>query len=155
MTQAILTPQMVDLIETWRLGFVATVSVGGFPNVSPKGTFVVLDNSTVAFGEIRSPKTVTNIQTQPQVEVNFVNPLSRKGLRLRGQAKPIRRGTAEFDQLFPRFSAEWGELSDRINLIVKIPIDALAPLSSPAYDMGATEPELIATYKQKMQDYNG
>ncbi len=155
MTEATLTPKMIDLIETWRLGFVATVSVGGHPNVSPKGTFVVLDDRTVAFGEIRSPQTVTNIQNQPEVEVNFVNPLNRKGLRLRGQAGLVRRGTDAFENLFPKFSAEWGGLADKIKLIVKIEIETVSPLSSPAYDMGATEAELVATYKQKMQDYDG
>lgn len=150
-----LTPKMIELIETWRLGFVATVTVGGHPNVSPKGTFVVLDDRTVAFGEIRSPQTVTNIVTQPEVEVNFVNVLSRKGVRLSGPAEIVRRDTGEFDALLPVFEAEWGPLAERINLIVKIAVDHAETLTSPAYDMGATEEELVAIYKQRIQDYNG
>jgi len=144
---------MIELIETWRLGFVATVTVGGHPNVSPKGTFVVLDDRTVAFGEIRSPQTVTNLVNQPEVEVNFINVLTRKAVRLSGPAELVRRETREFDALFPPFSAEWGALADRINLIVKIKVDHAEMLTSPAYDMGATEAELVAVYKQKMQDY--
>ncbi|MEM7616810.1 MAG: DapH/DapD/GlmU-related protein, partial [Pseudomonadota bacterium] len=34
------------------LGFVATVTADGRPHLSPKGTFLVLDDSTIAFGEI-------------------------------------------------------------------------------------------------------
>ena len=37
-------------VEKQRLGFVATVSATGEPNLSPKGTFVVLDDRTLAFG---------------------------------------------------------------------------------------------------------
>ena len=31
------------LIETWRTGFIATADAEGRPNVSPKGTFIVVD----------------------------------------------------------------------------------------------------------------
>ena len=47
-----LTPDMKRIIEEQRLGFVATASLDGTPNVSPKGTFAVLDDQTIAFGEI-------------------------------------------------------------------------------------------------------
>ena len=50
-----MTPDLMQLIREQRLGFVATVSADGAPNLSPKGTFVVVDAATVAFGEIRSP----------------------------------------------------------------------------------------------------
>ena len=36
-----LTPDMKRIIEEQRLGFVATASLDGMPNVSPKGTFAV------------------------------------------------------------------------------------------------------------------
>ena len=148
-----LTPRMIEIIETWRLGFVATVTVGGHPNISPNGTFVVLDDRTIAFGEIRAPHTVTNLVTQPEVAVSFINPLNRKGVRVHGQAALILRGTDDFEALIPMFAEEWGALTDKINLIVKIPVLEAELLTSPAYDMGATEAELVAIYKKKMQDY--
>ena len=40
----------IKTIETWRLGFIATVASDGTPNVSPKATFVVLNEDTIAFG---------------------------------------------------------------------------------------------------------
>ena len=39
-------------------GAVATVNADGTPAVSPKATFVVVDDQRVAFGNIRSPATV-------------------------------------------------------------------------------------------------
>lgn len=92
-----LTQQMKDTVEKQRLGFVASVSEAGEPNVSPKGTFVVVDDQTLAFGDIRSPGTVANLRRSPAVEVNFVDPIRRKGFRAKGSAsmaataKPTRR----------------------------------------------------------------
>ena len=139
----------IEVIETFRLGFVATVTAGGRPNVSPKGTFVVLDDETIAFGEIRSPQTVTNLTTNPELEGNFVDQWKRKGVRVRGTAQMVRRGTAEFDALLPKWVAIWGDLTQRINMIVKIPVDEAKPLTTPPYDDGATEDEMISTYKAK------
>lgn len=140
------------LIEMWRLGFVATVTTGGRPNVSPKGTFIVLDDETIAFGEIRSPQTVTNLTNNPEVEVNFVDQFTRKGVRVRGQAVMVRKGTEEYATLIPQWEGIWGDLSNRINMIVKIPVDEAKPLSTPPYDDGALEADMVALYKQKFAD---
>jgi hypothetical protein len=141
-----LTEDMKRIVSEQKLGFVATVSEDGTPNLSPKGTFLVLDDEHILFGEIRSPKTVRNLADRPTMEVNFVDPFARKGFRAKGQAALLARGTAEFDELFPRF-AQWGELTERINGIVKLRVEHAAPVISPAYDMGATETELRKTWQ--------
>jgi predicted pyridoxine 5'-phosphate oxidase superfamily flavin-nucleotide-binding protein len=71
-------PGAARACEEQRLGFVATAAPDGTPNVSPQGTFVVLDNRTIAFGEIRSPGTIRNLRANPRTEVNFVNVFVRK-----------------------------------------------------------------------------
>lgn len=144
-----LTPEMIRLIEAHPLGFVATVSVGGRPNVSPKGTFVVLDERTVAFGEIRSPRTLTNLQTRPELEVNFIDPFTRKGVRLRGTARLVRRGTEPFTELLPRWEALWGALARRINALALIDVEHASPLASPIYDDGAQEAEVVAQWRAR------
>ena len=144
-----LSKSAIRCIEMWRLGFVATVTPDGRPAVSPKGTFIVVDESTIAFGEIRSPGTVANLSVNPELEVNFVDQFVRKGVRIRGQAELLRRGTAEFEALYPQFTELWGDLAGRINIIVKIPVDEAKPLSTPPYDDGASEAEMIALYKAK------
>lgn len=138
-----------DTISKFPLGFVATVSVGGKPCVSPKGTFLVLDDDTIAFGEIRSPQTLTNLTNNPATEVNFVDPFTRKGARLRGEAEFLRAGTPDFDAVIGKWRDTWGDLANRINVIVKIPVSEVKPLSTPPYDDGATEEEMIALYKTK------
>ena len=67
-----LTAEMKRVVREQRLGFVATVNADGTPNVSPKATFIVLDDATIGFGDIRSPGTPRNSKSNPAVEVNFV-----------------------------------------------------------------------------------
>lgn len=144
-----LDPTMIQTIERVRLGHVATITPGGRPAVSPKGTFVVLDDTTIAFGNIRSPGTVQNLSHHPDTEITFVDPFIRKGCRIRGTATMVRRGTDEFQQLIPAWDAIWGDLAQRITSIVKITTTAASALSTPPYDDGATEEEMVAAYKAK------
>ncbi len=96
-----LSPDMKRIIEQQRLGFVATAAPDGTPNLSPKGTFVVLDDATIAFGEIRSPGTIRNLRENALIEVNFVDPFVRKGYRFAGTARVVERGESSFDSFFP------------------------------------------------------
>jgi len=134
-----LTPEMKRVIEEQHLGFVATAASDGTPNVSPKGTFVVLDDRTIAFGEIRSPGTIRNLKANPRIEVNFVDVFVRKGYRFAGTATVVERADAEFEILLPKLRTA---LALRIRAIVTIAVTKALPLTSPAYDDGKTEPEL-------------
>ncbi len=140
-----------ETVERVRLGFVATVGPDGRPNLSPKDTFLP-DGDAVAFGEIRSPRTLANLAVNPDCEVNFVDPFTRKGIRLRGRAEILERGTKPFDRLFPRFETLWPTLAHRINAIVRIPADEVRPLTSPPYDDGVTEAEMIALHKARFAE---
>ena len=71
---------------------------------------------------------------------------------MRGKAQMVRRGTADFDALIPKWVALWGKLADRINVIVRIPVDEARPLTTPPYDDGATEEEMIALYTSKFAE---
>ena len=142
--------QTKALIERWRLGHIATVTPDGLPSVSPKGTWIVLDDRTLAFGEIRSPGTLANLATNPACEVNFVDAFTRKGARLRGTARA--GSPEETARHLPAFRAIWGDLADRINTIVLMHVISVKPLSTPPYDTGATEAEMIDLYKQKFAE---
>ena len=138
-----LTPALLRLIDEQRFGFVATVNADGGPNVSPKGTFLALDQGTIAFAEMRSPATVENIARDMRVEVNMVDVFARKGARFRGSARYVARGEPEFDRLYPRWQAIWGDaLGALFNGFVVISVASAAPLTSPAYDIGADERSL-------------
>jgi len=142
---------MIETIERQRLGFVATVDDTGAPRVSPKGTFVVIDSDTIAYGDISSPGSTRRLRANSQVEVNFVDPLSRKGLRATGIADVLARGTEAFNTEFIRFN-RWGELSNRIKNIVVIRINFAKSIQTPAYDDGAKESDLIKMWTSNLVD---
>jgi hypothetical protein len=138
---AMLTAEMKRVIREQRLGFVATINPDGTPNISPKATFVVLDDATIGFGDIRSPGTLRNVKSNPAIEVNFVDPFIRKGYRFAGRATIVERDAPGFEDLLSQF-AECGIAVDRLRRLVKIAILKALPLISPAYDRGMTEIEL-------------
>jgi predicted pyridoxine 5'-phosphate oxidase superfamily flavin-nucleotide-binding protein len=138
---AVLTDDMKRVIDGQRLGFVATVNADGSPNLSPKATFVVLDDATIAFAEIRSPNTIRNIERGSPVDVNFVDPFVRKGYRFKGTAEVVARGGAGFDDLIRHFAGT-GDLVKAIGAIVRIRVSQASALISPAYDRGQTEDQL-------------
>ena len=77
---------MQRVVREQRLGFVATVTPDGRPNLSPKGTTGLWDDERLFFADIASPGTVANLRANPHVEVNVVDPILRKGFRFKGTA---------------------------------------------------------------------
>jgi len=142
---------MQNLVNNNSVGFYATVDKSGLPCVSPKGTSVVLDEETILFGNIRSPNTVANIALNPDMEVNFLDVLSRRGFRARGKAHYAERSSNEFNQMISLFS-KWGELTDKFQGIVVLKVSSAKELKSPIYDIGASEDELRVQWKKHYQD---
>ncbi|WP_333712695.1 pyridoxamine 5'-phosphate oxidase family protein [Yoonia sp.] len=140
---------MKDLIAAFPLGFVATVRADGGPAVSPKGTFLVLDDRRLAFADIRSPQTRANLTADPRVEVNFIDPFRRKAVRVAGKAAVHLKGTGSFSDMLPRWQTAFGDLARRIGALVEIDIAAASEIRTPPYDDGVTEDEMIALYKDK------
>ena len=141
-----------QIIERFPLGYVATVTPDGMPSLSPKGTFFVLDDETIAFAEIRSPNTMINLANLPCVDINFVDIWLRKGVRIAGPVEVIGRETDEFKTLLPIWKVPFPALASRINAIVKVKTETVKPLSTPPYDDGVTEEEMVALYKQKWSE---
>jgi predicted pyridoxine 5'-phosphate oxidase superfamily flavin-nucleotide-binding protein len=149
-----LTEDMKRVVLEQRLGFVATVTRDGRPNLSPKGTTTVLDDEHLVFADIASPGTVDNLATVPFVEVNVVDPIKRKGYRFKGQAAVHRAG-----ELFERGLALLEQRGyrtprDRIRAIVVITVSDASALVSPAYTTGATEAEIAASWLEHHRNLN-
>jgi uncharacterized protein len=135
----ILTADMKRLVEEQRLGFVATVAPDGTPNLSPKGTTAVWDGDHLVFADIRSPGTVANLQANPAVEINVVDPFARKGYRFKGVATVLSQGLRYHDVL--AFFRRRGVLH-AIDHVVLVQVQRALSLTSPAYDLGATEAQV-------------
>jgi len=139
-----LSDEMKELVERQRLGFVATVCPDGTPNLSPKGTVCVLDDEHLIFADIRSPGTVSNLRTNPNVEVNVVDHFVRKGYRFKGTAQVLDAGP-DFERHVAFFTNR-GMLDapGRIRAIVIVRVDQARPLISPGYDLIADEQSMRA-----------
>ena len=69
-----LTEDMQRVLNEQQLSFVASVCPDGTPHLSPKGTTAVWDDEHLIFADIYSPGTITNVEQQPMVEINMVDP---------------------------------------------------------------------------------
>jgi uncharacterized protein len=142
----ILTEEMRRVVEEQRLGFAATVCPDGTPNLSPKGTTAVWDDGRLAFADIRSPRTVENLRRNPAIEVNVVDPISRKGYRFKGTGEVITERDL-FDKAV-EFYRERGT-ANPIRAVVLVEVERALPLTSPAYDLGATEEEVRGRWERR------
>ena len=106
-----LDDDMQRVVREQSLGFVATVCPDGTANVSPKGTLTVWDDEHLAFLHVHSPGTVTNLATNPSVEINVVDPLVRKGYRFKGEAEVLTDGDRHAEVL-ERYAARAGDGPD-------------------------------------------
>ncbi len=134
---ATLTPEMRRVVTEQKLGFVATVSPEGRPNLSPKGTLAVWDDDHLIFADLASPRTVANVRRHPFVEVNVVDPFVRKGFRFRGTATVVNSG-AEWERsldLFEKMGVY--RARERVHAAVVIRVEQALPLLSPTYLAGA------------------
>ena len=81
-----LTEEMKQFVLEQRLGYHATVSPEGRPNLSHKGTTSVYDDRHLFFADIRSPQTTANLRVNPAIDVNVVDVFARRGYRFTGTA---------------------------------------------------------------------
>jgi len=142
---AIITEKIKNFVNFQKLGYVATISADNTPNLSPKGTIIVLDESYLAFADIHSPQTVENLKRNPVIEINIVDPFSRRGYRFKGVAEIISTGD-KFDKIVSHYK-EIGVKSS-IENIIAVKIEKLSEVFSPLYDLGYTEEELKAKWKK-------
>ena len=141
----IITEKIKNFVNFQKLGYVATISADNTPNLSPKGTIIVLDESSLAFADIHSPQTVENLKRNPSIEINVVDPFSRRGYRFKGIAEIISTGD-KFDKIISDYK-ETGVKSS-IKTIIVMKIEKLSEVRSPLYDLGYTEEELKAKWKK-------
>lgn len=139
-----ITDEMSEFMDNEKLGFVATVSPDGKPNVSPKGSIIRRNAGQIAFADIRSPDTVANLASNPHVEVSVISPIIRRGYLFSGRGTAIKEGP-EFDEMVGRFR-EIG-IQSPISAVVTIDVDHVEETRSPLYDLGYTEDQLKAKWK--------
>jgi hypothetical protein len=147
---------MQRIVSDHRLGFFATVCQDGSPNLSPKGTTLVLDEDHLLFADIRSPQTVANVLRGSLVEVKVVDPFTRKGYRLKGPAAVHEPKSRVGQRGLTLLSKAGSTQIARIRTIVVVEVTEARPLVSPAYDDGtATEEEMVRRYWARFPRLHG
>jgi len=145
-----LNESMKQLIRNYSAGAVASVNADGSPAVSPKATFVIVDDNCIAYGNIRSPGTSRNLRERAAVEVSFVDVLARLAVRVSGSAEVVAKDSVLGQELMPHFEAAWAAYLDAMQEFVCITISRAELITSPAYDVGLKRDELVKTNFEKL-----
>jgi predicted pyridoxine 5'-phosphate oxidase superfamily flavin-nucleotide-binding protein len=142
---SVITQEIKDFLNLQKLGYVATVTSEGKPNISPKGTIIGWDSQTLAFADIRSPDTLKNLKENPNVELNVIDPLLRKGFLFEGQARIIEDGSL-YDEILSHYRQNG--IKSPINSIVLVEVSNVSDVTSPLYDMGISEDEIKSKWQK-------
>jgi predicted pyridoxine 5'-phosphate oxidase superfamily flavin-nucleotide-binding protein len=134
-----------NFVNFQKLGYVATISSDGTPNLSPKGTIAILDDSRLVFANIRSPQTVENLTKNPSIEINVVDPFSRMGYRFKGLANILSSGD-DFQNILSYFEEKG--IKSQISHIIIVDVDSYSEVTSPSYDLGFKKDALVEKWKQ-------
>lgn len=127
-----LTPQMLDALNTSVLCWLATCDAQGQPNVSPKEVFAAVDARHLVIAHIASPTSVRNLADNPRVCVSFVNVFTQKGFKLQGDAAVIWPADPRFAGLEPLLlKMTRGKFPIRAAILVSV--TAVDPIVAPSY----------------------
>ena len=143
-----ITSEIRNFLTLQKLGYVATVTPDGRPNISPKGTIISWTSKTLAFADIRSPDTVKNLQSNPFVEINVIDPLSRKGYLFKGKTRII-NNTPLYGEILHHYRKEG--IKSPINSIILVDVSDVSEVTSPLYDMGVSEQEIKSKWKKHFE----
>jgi len=125
----ILTDEMKRLVTEIQLCYAATVSPDGKPNLSAKGSITVLGDDELGFADLASPGTIENLRHNPAIELNVVDPFTRRGFRFKGRAEIVKDAEAHAriaQVLGPDYPFE---------RVVKIHVETAAEMFSPVYTL--------------------
>jgi len=154
----ILTEEMKRLVNENRLGFYATVCQDGTPNLSPKGSTFVYDDDHLAFVDLGSPGTLSNLERNPSIEISIVDLFVRKGYRFKGTATIVTGGPI-FEKIRDSYRGTAVQaLITNVRSAVLVNVERALPLVSPGYLPGITEEEMRGQWErhwdQVTQEYH-
>ena len=140
-----ITEKIKNFLNLQKLGYVATVSSDGKPNISPKGTIIGWSSETLAFADIRSPDTMKNLIDNPNVEINVIDPLLRKGYLFQGNARILQDGTL-YQEILNHYRRNG--IKSPINSIILVDVSCISDVISPLYDLGISEDEIKSKWQK-------
>ncbi len=106
-----------------KLGWVATASADGVPNIAIKGSLRVLDDEHLMFADLFSLKTRKNLLENSRVAVMVYDNEAHKGYSFKGVAEMISEGPL-FDQTVEKLKQMPSPLPPP-KYVVKITVDSI------------------------------
>src|SRR5699024_1848875 len=91
-----ITDHMAQVLDE-QLAFIATSSSDGAPNIGPKGSIGVLDDTALIYDETTGGQTLDNIQEGSQIVIAVGDRQWKNGYRFTGRAEILDAGDI-FDQ---------------------------------------------------------
>ena len=146
---SVISSEIKSFLISQKLGYVATVSPDGKPNISPKGTIISWTSDLLAFANIRSPDTMSNLKINSAMEINVIDPLSRKGYLFIGTGKII-KDSPLFDEIVTYYRNSG--IQSPINSVVLVTVSSVSEVTSPLYDLGKSESEIKLRWKKYFND---
>ena len=146
---SVISSEIKGFLNSQKLGYVATVSPDGKPNISPKGTIISWTSDLLAFANIRSPDTMSNLKINSAMEINVIDPLSRKGYLFIGTGKII-KDSPLFDEILTYYRNSG--IQSPINSVVLVTVSSVSEVTSPLYDLGKSESEIKLRWKKYFND---
>ena len=146
---SVISSEIKSFLNSQKLGYVATVSPEGKPNISPKGTIISWNSDLLVFANIRSPDTMSNLKTNSSMEINVIDPLSRKGYLFIGTGKII-KDSPLFDEILTYYRNSG--IQSPINSVVLVTVSSVSEVTSPLYDLGKSESEIKLRWKKYFND---
>ena len=146
---SVISSEIKSFLNSQKLGYVATVSPDGKPNISPKGTIISWTPDLLAFANIRSPDTMSNLKINSAMEINVIDPLSRKGYLFIGTGKII-KDSPLFDEIVTYYRNSG--IQSPIDSVVLVTVSSVSEVTSPLYDLGKSESEIKLRWKKYFND---
>ena len=146
---SVISSEIKSFLNSQKLGYVATVSPDGKPNISPKGTIISWTSDLLAFANIRSPDTMSNLKINSAMEINVIDPLSRKGYLFIGTGKII-KDSPLFDEIVTYYRNSG--IQSPIDSVVLVTVSSVSEVTSPLYDLGKSESEIKLRWKKYFND---
>lgn len=145
-----LDQDMREMVAGTMLCFAATTNEDGSPNLSPKSSLRVHDDTHLMFANMASPGTVRNLRRDPRIEINCVDIFARRGYRFRGRASVHSGDDPLYRALRADVAAEHGDAIPVFDAVL-VELLQVHPVISPAYTFvdGVTETALRNAYLGK------
>jgi predicted pyridoxine 5'-phosphate oxidase superfamily flavin-nucleotide-binding protein len=124
----ILTDEMKRVVTEIQLCYAATGSPDDKPNLSPKGSITVLNDDELGFADLASPGTIENLRHNPAIELNVVDPFTRRGFRFKGRAEIVKNDPEAHRRIAQILGPEYP-----FEQVVKIRVETAAEVFSPVY----------------------